>query len=70
MDEIIRGREQREENYEGAEDGAVTFKGQEGDEMEQTEPEWSGREIGEEPCYCGATEGKKAIVVSIEWSRG
>lgn len=35
MDEIIREREQREENGEGAEDEALTFKRQEGDAMEQ-----------------------------------
>lgn len=43
MDELIREREKREENDEGAEDGPSTFKGQEGDETEQAEPEWSGR---------------------------
>lgn len=43
MDEIIWEREQREENDEGAEDGALTFKGQEGDAMGRMEPEWSGR---------------------------
>lgn len=43
MDDIIREKEQREENDEGAEGGGLTFKGQEGDGMEHTEPEWSGR---------------------------
>lgn len=28
------------------------------------------REVEEDPCYCGAMEGKKAVVVSIEWSIG
>lgn len=66
MGEIIREREQREGNDEGAEDGAL--QGQEEDGMEETEPGWPGR--WEQPCYCRAMTGREEPAARDEWSSG